>query len=145
MAQRQHSARRVSSSRRLTFLVGTAALGAIGVSVLAPSAQADDANPNRQAALILAEASTPEAAAQDTGGSADSAQGASAVAKAQARVQNIAETRTAAAASAAKASTPPPAPQQFPATSDGYRAYALSKVGASQFGCLNLLWNRESH
>jgi len=37
-----------------------------------------------------------------------------------------------------------PAVQQLPATPDGYRAYALAKVGAAQFGCLNPLWNRES-
>jgi hypothetical protein len=129
------------------FLVGTAALGAIGVSVLAPSAQAVDGGggANRQAALILASSSAPVSpGGPDSTGTADSAQGASAEAMAQARVQSIAATRSAAQASAA-ASAAAPAPQQFPATADGFRAYALAKIGAAQFSCLNPLWNRESH
>jgi membrane-bound lytic murein transglycosylase MltF len=56
---------------------------------------------------------------------------------AQARVQALAATR-----SQAKAA---PAAKQLPATPDGYKAYALAKVGAAQFSCLNLLWTRESH
>src|SRR3954464_3046095 len=71
-----------SSARWLPLLVGTAALGAVGFSVLAPSADAHDASTeNRQAALVLAE---------DSSALATSARGASAHALAEARVQTLA-------------------------------------------------------
>jgi hypothetical protein len=140
MAERRRGARGMSPHRRVPFLIGAAAVGAIGVSVLAPSAQADDGSghiANRQAALILAEASTPEASAQDTNGSTDSAQALSATVVARARSRTLAATHSPA--------RPPAAARQFPATQDGFRAYALGQVGAAQFGCLNPLWERESH
>lgn len=137
---RRSGPRQLSPHGRLTVLVGTAALGAIGFSVLAPSAQAVDAadpRANRQAALILAEES-----AQQQAGDTDqttSPQAASAVAKDQARAHALA----AAAATSDAQAGPAPAPT-FPATSDGYRAYAKSRIGAAQFSCLDPLWTRES-
>jgi len=131
----------MSPHRRVPFLVGAAAVGAIGVSVLTPSAQADDGTgqiANRQAALILAEASAPSATdAQDANGTTDSAQALSAAVVARARSRTLAATRS-------PAHSPAAAPQ-FAATPDGFRAYALSQVGAAQFSCLNPLWERESH
>src|ERR687886_678680 len=50
---------------------------------------------------------------------------------------------SAAAAAASAAAAPPPAPA-FPATPDGYRAYARTQVDATQFRCLDALWTRES-
>lgn len=140
MVERRRGASGVSAHRRLPFLVGAAALGAIGVSVLTPSAQADDGTggiANRQAALILAAASTSEASAQDTNGAADSARALSAAVVARARSRALAATRSPAHS--------PATARQFPATPDGFRAYALSQVGATQFSCLNPLWERESH
>jgi type II secretory pathway pseudopilin PulG len=133
MGQRSRSgSRRSLSSRRLPLLVGTAALGAVGVSILAPSADAIDSSPeNRQAALVLAE---------DSSAVASSAQGASAEAQAQARVQTLAAVQQ-----AQQAAAQAPAASSFPATVDGYKAYAESKVGATQFACLDLLWTKESH
>jgi len=140
MVEGRRRASGVSAHRRAPYLVAAAAVGAIGFSVLAPSAQADDGTgqlANRQAALILAEASTPEASAHDTNGTTDSAQALSAAVVARARSRAIAATHS---------PPPPPVPaQQFPATPGGFRAYALSQVGAAQFSCLNPLWERESH
>jgi hypothetical protein len=133
----------LSPSRRLPFLLGTAALAAVGFSVIAPSASADDVaapDDNRQAELILtAESQAASAATSADDGSTDtSPQAASALAQAQARVQALA-----AAAAASSAAAPPPAPA-FPATPDGYRAYARTQVDATQFRCLDALWTRES-
>ena len=146
--------RHISPTGRLTFLVGTAALGAIGFSVLAPSANADGAPggvANRQAALVLAaesQDSTASGGATRTDDTTDqSAQAAAAVAQSQARAHTLAEAaaaeQTAQAAAGTPSAAPAPAPA-FPATADGYRAYARSKVGAAQFSCLNPLWTKES-
>lgn len=152
MAQRRSSVRprTLAAHRRVPALIGTAALAALAVSVLAPSADAVGGQvENRQAALILAEDATvqPAAATQDDGSPELSAQAASAQAQAQARVQTLAAA-TAAARSAAAAAPQSPAAapaSSFPATTAGYQAYAESNVGATQFRCLDALWTKESH
>jgi hypothetical protein len=115
------------------------------VSLLAPSAQATSATGNaatRQADLILAAESLEQAAsrgvARDAEGTADSPNAASAVAQNKARAQAL-----------AAPPPPPPSPpapaQTFASDPDGYRAYAATKVAPAQFGCLKLLWERESN
>jgi hypothetical protein len=149
--------RHLAAHRRLPVLVGTAALAALGFSLVAPSAQAVDGgqDANRQAALVLAAESQDQAASRGLVRSDDttdqSAQAASAVAQSQARAHTLAEVAAQQAAAAAAqgagapAATPSPAPAPaFPATADGYRAYARSKVGAAEFSCLNPLWTKES-
>lgn len=132
---------RLSAARRLPVLIGTAAVAAVAVSLLTPSADAEGASTEgRQAALVLAEDSYAI--------TAGSAQGASAEALAQARTQTLAAQAAQAAQEAAEQAAGPGAAapaQSFPATVEGYKAYAKSKVGATQFSCLDLLWTKESH
>jgi hypothetical protein len=125
------------SGRRLSFLTGAAALGAVGVGLVFPTGPTQ----------ALASDSTTDSAAQlqsddaaDTGEGL--AQAASAIPQAQARAHTIAEItaqRTAAAEAAAAAA------ERASAGSDDFRAYAKDKVGATQFSCLDQLWTRESH
>jgi|tagenome__1003787_1003787.scaffolds.fasta_scaffold20973155_3 hypothetical protein len=124
------------SGRRLSFLTGAAALGAVGVALVYPT------GPTR----ALASDTTSDAAQLQPGDAMDAgeglAQAASAIPQAQARAHTIAEItaqRTAAAEAAAAAA------ERASAGPDEFRAYAKDKVGATQFSCLDKLWTRESH
>src|SRR3954447_10739104 len=120
------------SGRRLAFLAGAAALGALGVGLVSPAGQ------------VHAQASDLDTTAQiqttETIGTG-SAQAAVAIPQAQARahtIETISADRTAAAQAAAAAEA------RATAGPADFRAYAKDQVGASQFGCLDKLWTRES-
>lgn len=157
----RHGARRgVRGSRghRVGVLATTAALGALAFSLVSngPSSGAPaQAAEQLVAAGGLDDASAiqalndPANAVVDDGSA--SPQAASALAQAQARVQSLAaqaaaEAKAAAAAQAGAAQKAVTAPASDDGTAgpDAYRAYAKGKVGASQFSCLDSLWNRES-
>src|SRR4051794_1058424 len=125
------------SGRRLGFLAGAAALGALGVGLISPAgsvhAQASDIDPAAQ---------IQTAETQDSG----SALAAAAIPQAQARAHTIADItaqRTAAAQAAEAAAAA--AEARANAGPSEFRAYARDQVGATQFGCLDKLWTRESH
>jgi hypothetical protein len=120
------------SGRRLAFLAGAAALGALGVGLVSPAgpvhAQASDLD------------TTAQIQTTETVGTG-SAQAAVAIPQAQARahtIETITAERTAAAQAAAAAEA------RANAGPADFRTYAKDQVGASQFGCLDKLWTRES-
>jgi hypothetical protein len=135
------------SGHRVPLLAGAAAVGALGVILIGP------ANPGHD--LATASSVVDSAAQLDTTPTADgavSAQAASAIPQAQGRAHTIAELNEerAAAAQAAADAAEQAAAQQAAEDSgagspDDFRAYAKEKVGATQFSCLDKLWNRESH
>ena len=122
------------SGRRLGFLAGAAALGAVGVGLIVPQAQASDTAVDPAAQMQTADPDAVEGSALAT----------SAIPQAQARTHTIeamaaerqaaAQAAQAAAAEEARANAGP----------EDFRAYAKDKVGASQFSCLDKLWKRES-
>ena len=125
------------SGRRLPFLTGAAALGAVGVALVYPTgpahAEASDNTVDSAAQIQSSDAADP---------GETSARAASAIPQAQERTHTIADItaqRTAAAQAAAAAA------EHANAGPDDFRAYAKNKVGATQFSCLDKLWNRESH
>src|SRR3954447_959858 len=126
------------SGRRLGFLAGAAALGAVGVSLIVPQAQASDTAVDPAAQIQTADLDAVEG----------SALAASAIPQAQARTHTIeaitAERTAAAQAQAAAAQAEAAEAARANAGPDEFRAYAKDKVGASQFSCLDKLWNRES-
>jgi hypothetical protein len=122
---------------RFAFLAVAAALGAVGVGVIFPP------DPGQAVATEASLASTIDASGEV------SAQAAAAIPQAQARAHNIADitaqrTAAAQAAQAAQAAAAAAA-EHADAGPDDFRAYAKQKVGATQFGCLDKLWTRESH
>jgi hypothetical protein len=152
------------AGRRIGLLLGTAALGAVGFGLISPAAppvNISAAAAVRDNATVLADRSAPQHASRETDRSAaaiqalndpdlektgDRGRGDSAAAQEQARAQALAATaaqRSAEAAAAAAAARE--AADSGAAGRDAYRAYARSKVGAAQFGCLDLLWERESN
>lgn len=156
----RHGARG-SRGHRIGVLAATAALGALGFSLVSNGGSSAAAPAQAAEQLVasggLADASAiqalndPANAVVDSG--AASPQAASALAQAQARVQSLAAQAAAeaqAAASAQAAAAPQARPAAAPASDDGtagpdaYRAYAKAKVGDTQFGCLDSLWDRES-
>jgi membrane-bound lytic murein transglycosylase MltF len=119
---------------RFAFLTVTAALGAVGVALISPPTPGQ---------AVTTEASI--ATTVDDSGEV-SAQAAAAIPQAQARAHTIADItaqRTAAAQAAQAAQAA--AAEHANAGPDDFRAYAKQKVGATQFGCLDKLWTRESH
>ena len=123
------------SGHRFAFLAGAAALGAVGFGLIFPTGPVQ---------AVTTAASVKTAGVADPG--EVSAQAAAAIPQAQARAHTIAEVtaqRTAAAQAEAAAATA--AAEHANAGPDDFRAYAKNKVGAAQFGCLDKLWNRESH
>ena len=121
------------SGHRFAFLTVTAALGAVGVGLVFPP------TPGQAETTTVSIASTI-----DDG--EISAQAAAAIPQAQARAHTIAAVtaeRTAAAQAAQAAAAA--AEEHANAGPDDFRAYAKQKVGASQFSCLDRLWNKESH
>jgi hypothetical protein len=149
-------------------LIGAAATGALafglvstGVIPTAVTAQAADAQSvvgDRSLAASRGEFRDASAIQELNDPFADedlrSPQATAALAQDQARVQELqaAAAREAQAATARQAATAPAAPATpSPTADDGtagaaaYRAYARARVGARQFGCLDPLWQRESH
>ena len=110
------------------------------VAALAQS-RADQAElDKRAAAAAAAKRAALVAARAELAKRAEAAAAAAAAAKAAAA-------KAAAAAAAAPAPAPAPAAApaaSAPAASGSYQDYALSKVGAGQFSCLESLWGRES-
>lgn len=160
--------------RRLGFLLGAAALGAVGVAMIAPHASAAtritaDAGVQNAAASILAvqqatSRGTVRApiAQQDTTQSLPAAQAAAALAQSRVRALNDPNNHPRGAAAAAPpgvtttvataatthgapvAAATTPPPAAGPGGPSAYRAYARSKVSAAQFSCLDALWTKES-
>jgi hypothetical protein len=152
------------AGRRIALLLGTAALGAVGFGLISPAAPPVNiaaAAAVRDDATALPQRSAPQHVSRDTGRDAaavqalndpalektgDRGRGFSAAAQGQARAQALAATaaqRSAEAAAAAAAARE--AADSGSAGRDAYRAYARGKVGDGQFGCLDLLWERESN
>lgn len=154
----RHGARG-SRGHRIGVLATTAALGALAFSMVS-NGGSSEAPAHAAEQLVttdgLADASAiqalndPANAVVDSG--AVSPQAASAQAQAQARVQSLAAQAAAEAQAAASAQATAqqaqaavaPASDDGTAGPDAYRAYAKAKVGATQFGCLDSLWARES-
>lgn len=152
------------AGRRIGLLLATAALGAVGFALISPAAPPVNIAASaavRDNASVLADRSAPQHVSRDTDRNAmaiqalndpqlektgDGGRGASAAAQEQARAQALAATaaqRSAEAAAAAAAAQE--AADSGAAGRDAYRAYARGKVSAAQFGCLDLLWERESN
>lgn len=152
---------------RIGFLASAATAGAIAFSLVstgalppAPAAHAADeqllASGTLQDTSAIQQLNDPASERAAT----TSPQAAAAVAQSQARAQALlaaaqqeAQAAAAAQAAAQAAAAAPSAPAAAPATPaadngtagpDAYRAYAKSKVGASQFSCLDALWKKES-
>jgi hypothetical protein len=165
--RRRQRPRRRPHGRGIGVLATTAALSAVAFSLLSAgtspaniTASAADGvgilgqSTSEQAAsrALFRDASAiqtlndPDGAAGDTG--SESPRAASALAQDQARAQTLvaAAAQEAQAAAARQATTAAPAPAADAGTAgpDAYRAYARAKVGATQFACLDSLWNRES-
>jgi hypothetical protein len=149
---------------RIGILASAAATGAIAFSLVSTGALAPASSAQAADAQVLAVDGLQDASAiqqlNDPSSEDDAAaspQASSALALSQARAQELmaaaqrevqaAAAAQSAAAPAAAAAAPAPA---TPATDDGtagpdaYRAYARGKVGATQFGCLDALWKKES-
>ena len=137
--------------RRIGLLIATAALGALGYGLISPGAATATTSPNAavQDAAFLSPDQVRELNDPDLEKSDQRAPGASAVVQAQARAQALAADaarRTAdAAAAAAAAAAAHQASDAGSAGAGSYQDYAMAKVGAAQFACLDKLWNRESH
>jgi hypothetical protein len=150
---------------RIGFLATAAATGAIAFSLVSTGALPSASAAHAADEQLLAPGDLQDASAiqqlndpsREDDGTA-SPQAASAVAQSQARAQELlaaaqkeaqaATAAQAAAASASAATSAPaaatPAADNGTAGADAYRAYARSKVGSAQFGCLDALWDRES-
>ena len=166
MTTRRGSSRhgaRGSRGHRVGVLATTAALGALGFSLISNGGSSSEAPAHAAEQQLVTAGGLDDASAIQAlndpanavvdDGSA-SPQAASALAQAQARVQSLAaqaarEAHAAAAAQAAAAqqaqAASAPASDDGTAGADAYRAYAKAKVGATQFSCLDSLWTRESH
>jgi hypothetical protein len=156
--------RRGPAGRRIGLLLGTAALGAVGFGLISPAAPPVNiaaAAAVQDDAGVLGDRSAPQHVSRDTGRDAaaiqalndpvlektgDGGRGASAAAQEQARAQTLAATAAQRSAEAvASAAAARESADSGTAGRDAYRAYARTKVGAAQFGCLDLLWERESN
>jgi hypothetical protein len=153
---------------RIGLLATAAATGALAVSLVStgtlPPPSAARAAEERTLAVDGLQVSSAiqqlnDPSSEET--TATSPRAASAVAQSQARAQALlaaaqqeaqaaaAAAAQAAAQSAAASPAAAPAPAAPPADTgtagpDAYRAYARGKVGATQFGCLDALWKKES-
>jgi hypothetical protein len=146
---------------RIGILASAAATGAIAFSLVSTGALVPASSARAADEQVLAVDGLQDASAiqqlNDPSSEEDAAaspQASSALALSQARAQELlaaAQREVQAAAAAQSAAAPAAAPAApTPATDDGtagpdaYRAYARSKVGTTQFGCLDALWKKES-
>ena len=122
------------SGHRFAFLTVAAALGAVGVGLIFPPSPGQAVTTEAAMATTVDDSGEPYARA------------AAAIPQAQARAHTIADItaqRTAAARAAQAAQAA--AAEHANAGPEDFRAYARQKAGTTQFGCLDKLWNRESH